>query len=296
MNAPPPEPPAAPSKPATRGRRKAPVETPAPAPVVPMPAASTTLVKLEPGRRRARALAAAAPAPEPVQTPAPAKASIVKVGQPLPLTNDEKRRLAEAVRIGEETRGQAEGALVSYGRWLLVNVFEDDSTEAIENKRSNPVWHALLDLADGPKLRLSRTSLHLAVQIAAYDKRLNDEAFRALDVTRKRMLLPLGDDRKIRDAAQHVSSVKLTAAATQAYVRAQLAQEGQTPILRMTPKAARARITRAAKPFTDKAVLGKWRSQLSELTGTPRQEALNELKAIAKAVADLMAALQKSGG
>ena len=232
----------------------------------------------------------------PEKSAAPAKTAIVKAGQSAPLTTGEKRRLAEAVRLGEEARGQAEGALVSYGRWLLVNVFDDDSTEALENKRTNAVWHALLELADGPKLKLSRTSLHLAVQMAAYDKRLNDEAFRALDVTRKRMLLPLGDDNRIRDAAQHVAAMKMTASATQAYVRAQLLAGGEKPILRMTPKAALARVNRAAKPFTDKAVLGKWRSQLSELSGTPRDEAMSELRAIAKAVADLLAVLQKSGG
>ena len=210
-----------------------------------------------------------------------------------PLTGTEKRRLAEAVRLGEEARSEAEGALVGYGRWLLVNVFDDDTTEALLHKRTNPVWHALLELADGPRLRLSRTSIHLAVQIAAYDKRLNDEAFRALDVTRKRMLLPLADDRRIRDAAQHVSGMKLTASDTQAYVRAQLAESGEKPALRMTAKTATARVSRAAKPFRDRAMLGKWRAQLGELTGAPRQEALNDLRAIARAVTDLMAALQK---
>ena len=208
-----------------------------------------------------------------------------------PLTKEERLRLAEAVRLGEEARREAEDALTGYGRWLLVNVFGDDTSEALENKRRNAVWHALIALAGGPKLRLSRTSIHLAVQLAAYDKRLGDEAFRGLDVTRKRLLVPLRDDGRIREAAQHVASMKLTAVATAEYVRALMEDGGETPAPRMTPAGAGARVARAARPFKDRSVLGKWKSQLAELTGEARQGALAELRSITKAVQELLAAL-----
>lgn len=208
------------------------------------------------------------------------------------LTKEERLRLAEAIRLGEEARRNAEDALTAYGRWLLVNVFGDDTSEALTNKRANPVWHALIELAGGPKLRLSRTSLHLAVQIAAYDKRLGDETFRALDVTRKRLLLPLAEDSRIRDAAQHVVAMKLTAADTQAYVRSLLTNDGGPALLRMTPTSASARIARAAKPFKDRSLFGKWKSQLALLSGDARRDALSELRAITKAVDELMSALE----
>ncbi len=208
-----------------------------------------------------------------------------------PLTKDERLQLAEAVRLGEDARRNAEGALASYGRWLLVNVFDDDASEALTNKRKNPVWRELLNLSDGPKLRISRTSLHLAVQVAAYDKRLNDEAFRGLDISRKRILLPLGDDQMIRDGAHHVTATKLTAAATQEYVQAMLAQNAEPRLVRMTPKAAGARVSRASKLFTDKATFGKWKNRLAELSGAPKTEAQTQLEAIAKAVQELLKAL-----
>jgi hypothetical protein len=148
-------------------------------------------------------------------------------------------------------------------------------------------------LAGGPKLRLSRATLHRAVQIAAYDKRLNDEAFRGLDVTRKRILIPLGDDKRIRDAAQHVSATRMTATTTQQYVKGLLDGTKEKPVLRMTAKTASVRVHRAAEPFRDRSVLGKWKAQLGELSGASRAEALLELRGIAKAVAELIAALQK---
>lgn len=210
-----------------------------------------------------------------------------------PLSKEERFKLAEAVRLGEEARRDAEGALVGYGQWLLVNVFGDDTTEALSHKRVNPVWQELVGLAGGSKLRLSRTSLHLALAIAAYDKRLNDEAFRALDVSRKRLVLTLGDDKRIRDAAQHISATKMTAASAQVYVRSLLGEGGERPTLRMTPASAGARVTRAASLFSDRALLGKWKSQLGELSGASRAEASAQLRAIAKAVGELLEALRK---
>jgi hypothetical protein len=60
----------------------------------------------------------------------------------------------------------------------------------------------------------------------------------------------------------------------------------------MTPKGAGARVLRAAKPFKDRAVLGKWRARLGELEGAQRQQALAELRSVAKAVRELMQALE----
>jgi hypothetical protein len=47
--------------------------------------------------------------------------------------------------------------------------------------------------------------LYVALQLAAYDKRITDQTWRGLDTGRKELLLPLAEDRRLRDAAQHVS-------------------------------------------------------------------------------------------
>lgn len=219
--------------------------------------------------------------------------AVVLPNRSAPLSKEDKLRLAEAVRLGEDARKRAESALAEYGQWLLVHIFGDDTTEALQHKRANPVWQELLALAGGPKLRLSRTSLHLAVGVAAYDKRLNDEAFRALDVTRKRILLPLDADHRIREAAQHISAMKMSATIAQEYVRAIMESDGERPIIRMTPAAAGQRVERAARLFSDKTTLGKWKSQLGDLTGERRTEALTNLEGIAKAVNELMETLRK---
>ncbi len=56
--------------------------------------------------------------------------------------------------------------------------------------------------------------LSVALHVAAYDKRINDESWRGLDVGRKEILLPLGEDRLLRAAARRVSSLKLSQRAT----------------------------------------------------------------------------------
>jgi hypothetical protein len=66
------------------------------------------------------------------------------------LSASDRGLLAEALRLGEETRNVMEDALVGFGRWLLVNVFHDDPAEALVRRRGNPVWVELLRRAGGP--------------------------------------------------------------------------------------------------------------------------------------------------
>ena len=70
-----------------------------------------------------------------------------------------------------------EDALVEYGRWILVHIFGDDAAAALDTKSENPLWTALLARAGGPTLRMSRKVLYVAVEIAARDKRINDDMF-----------------------------------------------------------------------------------------------------------------------
>lgn len=110
--------------------------------------------------------------------------------------------LAEALRRGEATRNVMEDALVDYGRWILVNVFGDDAAAALDGRSKNAVWVTLLRRAGGPTLRLSRRMLYVAVEIAARDKRINDDVWRTLEPGRKELLLPLADEPVMRKAAK----------------------------------------------------------------------------------------------
>ena len=54
-----------------------------------------------------------------------------------------------------------EDAMVDLGRWLLVHVFRDDSTAALEGRRDNAVWRELLARAGGPTLKLPQQALQV---------------------------------------------------------------------------------------------------------------------------------------
>jgi hypothetical protein len=150
------------------------------------------------------------------------------------LAHADARLFAEALRRGEATRNAMEDALVDYGRWLLVNVFQDDAAAALDTKSENPLWIALLARAGGPTLRISRKVLYVAVEIAARDKRINDDNWRMLEPGRKELLLPLADESAMRRAARHVVAMKLSQDKTREYVASLRAAEGDAPKLRLT--------------------------------------------------------------
>lgn len=168
-------------------------------------------------------------------TSAPGSLARTDSSESVALDPGERRLLAEALRRAEETRNVMEDALVGFGRWLLVHVFADDAAAALSARHGNRIWTALLARAGGPTLRVSERVLYVALHIAARDKRINDEAWRALEPGRKELLLPLEDEAMMRKAARHVTSMKLTQRATRAYVRALLAERGTPRALRLTP-------------------------------------------------------------
>lgn len=175
-----------------------------------------------------------------------------KPGPPARLTATERKLVAEALRRAEETRNVMEDSLVGYGRWLLVQVFDDDASAALTGRHDNAVWRDLLARAGGPTLRLSERLLYVALHIAAHDKRINDESWRNLEPGRKELLLPLPSESLMREAAQHVTEMKLTQRATRSYVSALLEREGERRKLRLTPgrinahvRGFRERVTRA---------------------------------------------------
>lgn len=155
--------------------------------------------------------------------------------------------LLEAIRRGEDARDKVEGALMEYGRWLLGSVFKDDTTAALEQRNENPVWRALAHRAGGPTLRVSLKFLVVAVRIAAYDKRINDDAWRLLEPGRKELLLPLGDENALRDAAKRVVAMKMSQRATKEFVSQTRAAQGRAKAPRATPKQLASKLARINK-------------------------------------------------
>lgn len=160
----------------------------------------------------------------------------------VPLTKAQAPLLAEALRRGEATRNTMEDAPVEYGRWILVNIFDDDASAALDAKSENVLWRALLARAGGPTLRMSRKVLYVAVEIAARDKRINDDIWRGLEPGRKEMLLPLADESRMRKAAKHVVEMKLSQDKTREYVAALRAEESEGPKPRITVRSMTNRV------------------------------------------------------
>jgi hypothetical protein len=190
----------------------------------------------------------------PARTAPAATAAALARREPEALDAAQRRVLAEALRRAEETRNVMEDALVSYGRWLLVHVFDDDAGAALEGRRDSPLWRELLARAGGPTLRLSERMLYVALHIAAHDKRITDEAWRNLEPGRKELLLPLGDEATMRKAAQHVTAMKLTQRATRAYVAGLMEARGKGREVRLTP----ARVTATVRSFRERVTKSAW--------------------------------------
>lgn len=203
--------------------------------------------------------------------------------------------LAEALRQGEEARDTMEDALVSFGRWVLVNVFDDDAGAALGGGRDNPVWRALLARAGGPTLRLSRRLVYVSLQIAAFDRRITDAAWRDLEPGRKEMLLPLADESAMREAAQHVSAMKLSQRDTETYVAELRKSAGRPPAARMTVPRVTEKLKAFRRGFDGAAPRRRLERLLREASGDERAALKEELTAVREWAAAALRTLREKG-
>jgi hypothetical protein len=210
------------------------------------------------------------------------------------MTEGERGLLAEALRRGEETRDVMEDALVSFGRWVLVNVFKDDAASALADRTQNPVWLQLVHHAGGPKLRLGRKLLYVALHIAARDKRITDEAWRSLEPGRKQLLLPLGDEASMREAARHVTAMKLSQRATEAYVASLRAAAGAPPKARVSARSLATRIRRFRDALGTKSQAAQIERALRDADPDDRKAATEELRALRDWASEMLRA-RRSG-
>ncbi len=176
---------------------------------------------------------------KPAAKPRSRSSAIVRAehgGRPVTLTTAERGVLKDALREGTDLVEEMEGKVMSYGRYLLEKVFGDDTREALDPSTKNRVWTELTRRAGGPTLKLTRKLLSVSLRMAAYDRRIGDGTFRALDAGRKELLLPLADEHRMRTAAAHVVKLDLTQTNTREYVTALLAEGGVARAVRFTPK------------------------------------------------------------
>lgn len=162
----------------------------------------------------------------------------------------QRRVLLEALRRAEDARNVMEDALVSFGRWVVDEVFGGDAGAALDERSGHPVWREMLARAGGPTLRLNRKMLSVAVRVAAHDRRITDESWRGLEVGRKQLLLPLRDEALMREAAQHVAAFKLTQETTAEYVTGLLAEQGRQRVVRVTVPRVLDRVRRFRQGLT----------------------------------------------
>jgi hypothetical protein len=198
-------------------------------------------------------------------------------GAPVHLTVRERQLFGEALRLGADLADEVEAKVSAFGRWLLEAVFDNDAASALDGKSKNPVWQELVRRAGGPTLRVSKHMLYVALQLAAYDKRITDQTWRGLDTGRKELLLPLAEDRRLREAAQHVSKFNLTQTKTRAYVGELLAQGGDAPKVRLTAPVLMSRLRKLRESLDGAAVMRKVRALHGDLEAPERQALAGEI-------------------
>lgn len=91
---------------------------------------------------------------------------------PVHLAAKDAHLLDRALVEGQKLQDTLEDALVAYGRWLLVEVFGNDTAAALDPGTTNPVWLELVRRAGGPTLGVSRNLLSTALRVAANDKHI----------------------------------------------------------------------------------------------------------------------------
>ncbi len=210
------------------------------------------------------------------------------------LTPAQRRVFAEALRRAEDTRNVMEDTLVSFGRWVLVHVFEDDAAAALEHRADNPVWMSLLARAGGPTLQLSPRLLYVALHIAARDKRITDQAWRMLEPGRKELLLPLGDEALMREAAQHVQAMKLSQRATRAYVDGLRSEHGRARRSRLTGRGLASRVKRLGATVATASFARQAARAAAELSDAERAEVRRDVEALRAWSSELLRVLRRA--
>ncbi|CAN5721219.1 hypothetical protein BH09MYX1_BH09MYX1_00650 [soil metagenome] len=218
---------------------------------------------------------------------------VAKNGSPsVALDRAQKVLLADALRAGAGVPGEGPEKVVEFGRFLLANVFAHDVSAALERKSKNLIWVELLRHTEGPAPRFNRRMLYVALTIAAWDEQLRNTAFHSLDLARKVLLLPLADEKKLKNAASHVAKLDLTQADTRDYVTQLLAQAGKSRQVRITGKGLAVRAMKLRKSLEGPSLR---RLRSLEMKPADRKVAISEMERLEAVVAQVVKALKARG-
>lgn len=209
------------------------------------------------------------------------------------LTTEEERIVTRTLAKAATLNERVDLALSELGSLLFTDVFGGDSTAVIEHRGDNPVWVELLRRAGGRTLRFSDKTLTQAALIAAYDRRLADDRWTALDPARKSLLLPLRDDKALRAAADHVLRSNLSYRATQAYVATLRAALGEPVERRESPARLRSAVRTAAERLAGKDRAKRIVEVARAMDDGDRAAFSKELKSLAKSLAALAEKIDK---
>lgn len=220
--------------------------------------------------------------------------AMVQVEEPVKLTPAQDVVLRRILDHADGVRDEMEGLLRGFGRFVLTEALAGESSQAIGIESSaNPVIREIFRRAGGPTLRLNAFTVSCCIRIAGWEKAINDETYKGLDWNRKILLLPLADGDRIREAAQWVSSHKLSEQATEAYVEGLRNVSGKPPVSRLTPPRAKTHFVRLRKRLTDRRALPKLIAEIADLADDDKQELLDELEALDVVFVQLKKALKK---
>ncbi len=211
---------------------------------------------------------------------------------PVSLSAAEKTVLGDALREGSGLADELETKVTEYGRYLLAKIFDDDTTEALDRRTKNPVWLELVRRAGGPTLRLSRHMLYVALGMAAWDKRIHDSAFRSLDAGRKELLLPLGDARKLKDAAIHVSKLDLTQTDTRQYVTQLMSEDGKSRQVRWSGKQLATKARKMREALEGASTLRRVKLLRGQMDTEERNGIIGEMEKLREAAAEIVKTLK----
>ena len=213
---------------------------------------------------------------------------------PVHLAPAEQHLLDRALAEGGRLKNILEDSVVAFGRWVLVEVFNNDAKKALDEWGKNPVWLELVRRAGGPSLGVSRTLIYTALRLAANDKRLGDQSWQLLDVGRKQLLLPLREVPKLRQAAQHVMKWNLTQAKTKEYVSQLRAEDGKKPIVRLTRAGLIGRVRKLRESLGGAATLKRAVELAGKMNAKERAEVLKEMAALRTILEAVSGAVQRA--
>ncbi|MFO0563473.1 MAG: hypothetical protein U0269_35950 [Polyangiales bacterium] len=205
----------------------------------------------------------------------------------------ERKVLDEAIERASGVFETVDDAISDLGRWLFTHVFGDDSSAVIEHAQDNAVWRALVAQSDSARVRLTAELLRAAALCAAYDKRLNSDAWRSLDFSRKSRLLRLADDKLLRKGAQHVLASNLGVREVEAYARNVLAELGEPVPTRVNVRAFRGQLAKWTERVGAKSFARQLEGAAKKLDEAEREQLVAELEAAKETLAELVARLQK---